>query len=85
MHKIYFYDVDHLQAEDGPLVVGVPARSQEEALKLLQDEFLFHKNSPVNGHMYDVKFDRVQEVPQLERNAIVCITDDGSVWYKDLA
>jgi hypothetical protein len=84
MPNIYFYSVSHLQNDEGALVVGIPAITEKAARHILDTEFLFHEYSPVNGHLYEVTYDRMQVVPKLQNNDMVIVGPNGEVWVKNL-
>jgi len=84
MPRIYFYNVSHLQNDEGPLVVGIPASTEEDARSILDTEFLFHEESLVNGHLYEVTYDHVQVVPKLKKKDMVIVAPNGDMWVKTL-
>lgn len=53
-NDLYIYNVTHPQVESAATFY-VSSTSEKESKKYLEKEILFHKESPVNGHLYDVK------------------------------
>ncbi len=53
-NDLYIYDVTHPQVES-TATFYVSSTSEEESKKYLEKEVLFRKESPINGHLYDVK------------------------------